>query len=101
MLVQALPVGVQAGQVDEVDLVEIAQLQLGPGLQRVPVGQHAHHVGAEQQFAVGATRYLFYLGQAQVMLLGNQRLLQQRRLLRQDTHAHTPVLLVKALASLG
>ena len=72
VLVQALAVSVEAGQVDEIDLVKIAQLQLGPGLQRVPVRQHAYHVGAEQQFTVGATRYLLDLGQAQVMLLGHQ-----------------------------
>jgi hypothetical protein len=100
VLVQALAVGVQAGQVDEIDLVKIAQLQLGLGLQRVMLGQHAHHVGAEQQFTISAARYLLDLGQAKVMLLGNQRLLQQGRLLRQDAHAHAAVLLV-TLQALG
>ncbi|MNC61469.1 hypothetical protein D3C75_1114110 [compost metagenome] len=72
VLIQTLAVGIQAGQVDEIDLMEITQLQFSLHLQRVMLGQHAHHVGTEQQFTIRAARYLFDFSQAKVMLLGNQ-----------------------------
>ncbi|KAF1067434.1 MAG: hypothetical protein GAK45_01658 [Pseudomonas citronellolis] len=97
--IDLLPVAVHAGQVDEGLALEVLHTQAASLQQRMPAGQHAAHVGAQQQFTVGTRRRVGVFQQAEVEALAAEAAFQFRGFLRAEVQADARVAFEKRPAS--
>jgi hypothetical protein len=95
--IQQLAIAVGARQADVVFSGEILRCQHCARAERMLLRQNAHLVAGQQRQAFRTGRRMLGFGQAEIVALRRQPLLQQRRLLRNNIQADVGIALHKGL----